>query len=68
MVDRRGALPLKVWSECVRCPKHDACDEIAMVRTLRDVAVSDVPVEKGVQLPVLSESIRAIDREARQNT
>ncbi|MAE60345.1 MAG: GNAT family N-acetyltransferase [Planctomycetaceae bacterium] len=36
VVDRRN-LPLKVWSECVRCPKHDACDEIAMQRELKDV-------------------------------
>ncbi|MGB0767827.1 MAG: N-acetyltransferase [Phycisphaeraceae bacterium] len=26
----RQQLPLKVWSECVRCPKNQACDEIAM--------------------------------------
>ena len=23
-------LPMKVWSECVACPKQDQCDEIAM--------------------------------------
>jgi len=23
-------LPLKVWSDCVQCPKQDHCDEIAM--------------------------------------
>lgn len=33
VVDRQ-TLPLKVWSECVRCPKNQACDEIAMVRVL----------------------------------
>ncbi len=26
----RGALPLKAWKDCVRCPKFQACDEIAM--------------------------------------
>jgi len=26
----RGALPLKAWKDCVRCPKFHACDEIAM--------------------------------------
>ncbi|MEO1237506.1 MAG: N-acetyltransferase [Planctomycetota bacterium] len=36
VVDREH-LPLKVWADCVRCPKHDACDEIAMVRVLEDV-------------------------------
>lgn len=31
----RGELPLKVWKDCVRCPKFQCCDEIAMVRILR---------------------------------
>ena len=25
----KETLPLKVWSDCVRCPKRDGCDEIA---------------------------------------
>lgn len=25
------SLPLKVWSDCVRCSKQDCCDEIAMM-------------------------------------
>lgn len=33
VVDRQS-LPLKVWSECARCPKNQACDEIAMTRLL----------------------------------
>jgi len=33
----RQSLPLKVWSECVRCPKNQACDEIAMVRRIDGV-------------------------------
>ena len=28
------SLPLKVWSDCIRCPKQDQCDEIAMVLEL----------------------------------
>jgi amino-acid N-acetyltransferase len=36
VVDRQ-TLPLKVWSECLQCPKNQACDEIAMVRVLGDV-------------------------------
>lgn len=36
-VVERQQLPLKVWSECVRCPKNQACDEIAMVREIEDV-------------------------------
>ena len=31
VVDRQE-LPLKVWADCVRCPKNEACDEIAMIR------------------------------------
>lgn len=33
----RSQLPLKVWSECLHCPKNQDCDEIAMVRELQDV-------------------------------
>ena len=28
-------LPLKAWKDCVRCPKFQACDEIAVLRILR---------------------------------
>jgi len=31
----RGALPLKAWKDCLRCPKFQACDEIAVLRVLR---------------------------------
>jgi amino-acid N-acetyltransferase len=31
----RGALPLKVWKDCLRCPKFECCDEIAVIRILR---------------------------------
>jgi amino-acid N-acetyltransferase len=31
----RGLLPLKAWKDCLRCPKFQACDEIAVLRTLR---------------------------------
>ena len=34
-VVERGALPLKAWKDCVRCPKFQACDEIAVLRFLR---------------------------------
>jgi amino-acid N-acetyltransferase len=50
-------LPLKVWSDCVRCPKRDGCDEIAMVRLLPDVIPSNqpppAPTPRGVSIPVL---------------
>ena len=63
IVDRQN-LPLKVWSECTRCPKNQACDEIAMIRVLEDVpdvgappadAVDpghyEVPVQLGIRAP-----------------
>ena len=31
----RGELPLKVWKDCLRCPKFQCCDEIAMLKALR---------------------------------
>jgi amino-acid N-acetyltransferase len=34
-VVERGALPLKAWKDCVRCPKFQACDEIAVLRILQ---------------------------------
>lgn len=37
VVVSKESLPLKVWSDCVACPKRDDCDEIAMVLTLPDV-------------------------------
>ncbi len=34
-VVERGVLPLKAWRDCLRCPKFQACDEIAVLRVLR---------------------------------
>lgn len=31
----RDALPLKAWKDCLRCPKFQACDEIAMLKDLQ---------------------------------
>ncbi len=42
VVDRQD-LPLKVWQDCVRCPKNQACDEIAMIRVLENVPELDAP-------------------------
>jgi len=33
-VVERGVLPLKAWKDCLRCPKFQCCDEIAVVRVL----------------------------------
>jgi amino-acid N-acetyltransferase len=34
-VVERGELPLKAWKDCLRCPKFQACDEIAMLKKLK---------------------------------
>ena len=30
----RGLLPQKAWKDCLRCPKFQCCDEIAMLKTI----------------------------------
>lgn len=30
-----NTLPMKVWSDCARCPKQNSCDETAMVKELQ---------------------------------
>jgi amino-acid N-acetyltransferase len=50
----RGELPLKAWKDCLRCPKFQCCDEIAMLKPLREGYVPDVSLPRGaglVQLP-----------------
>jgi amino-acid N-acetyltransferase len=53
----KESLPLKVWTDCVNCPKRDGCDEIAMVRELPDVPLAvrpeAPPTPRGVSIPVL---------------
>jgi amino-acid N-acetyltransferase len=34
LVDR-SVLPLKAWKDCLRCPKFQACDEIAVLKRLK---------------------------------
>jgi len=31
-------LPMKVWSDCARCPKQQDCDEVAVAKTLTGVS------------------------------
>jgi amino-acid N-acetyltransferase len=37
----RGELPLKAWKDCLRCPKFQACDEIAMLKDLAPTRTGD---------------------------
>jgi amino-acid N-acetyltransferase len=38
----RGELPLKAWKDCLRCPKFQACDEIAMLKRIKIVSVANL--------------------------
>jgi amino-acid N-acetyltransferase len=61
----RGELPLKAWKDCLRCPKFNSCDEIAVMRVLaldrwashhhlrHPAALPDPADSLYVQLPVL---------------
>jgi amino-acid N-acetyltransferase len=40
-VVERGVLPLKAWKDCLRCPKFQACDEVAVLRILHPERWSD---------------------------
>jgi len=33
-VVEKDTLPMKVWSDCARCPKQENCDEIAVITTV----------------------------------
>jgi amino-acid N-acetyltransferase len=50
----RGELPLKAWKDCLRCPKFQCCDEIAMMKRLSPKRAS-TPLNWGepLALPVL---------------
>ena len=34
-VIEKDALPMKVWSDCARCPKQDHCDETAVIKSVK---------------------------------
>lgn len=64
-VVERGVLPLKAWKDCLRCPKFQACDEIAVLRVLRperwDISqpptwAAPSPDEQLIQIPTLFNS------------
>jgi amino-acid N-acetyltransferase len=54
----RGELPLKAWKDCLRCPKFQNCDEIAVLKWLipapeRLPAAFNAFVGEPISLPVL---------------
>jgi amino-acid N-acetyltransferase len=44
----RGELPLKTWKDCLRCPKFQNCDEIAVLKRLKHSSIAYAKVEKGL--------------------
>jgi amino-acid N-acetyltransferase len=52
----RGILPLKAWKDCLRCPKFQSCDEVAVMRVLRPErwsgALPSSEPDLYVQLPI----------------
>jgi amino-acid N-acetyltransferase len=44
----RGELPLKVWKDCLRCPKFQACDETAVVKYFVEPHRREVMRESGI--------------------
>jgi amino-acid N-acetyltransferase len=44
-------LPLKVWTDCVVCPKFGNCDEIAMVLDVGVGASAAAPADYAMQTP-----------------
>ena len=37
-VVQKAELPMKVWSDCARCPKQQECDEIAVAKVVTEVS------------------------------
>ncbi len=35
-VIQKDKLPMKVWSDCAKCPKQQNCDEIAVIKTISE--------------------------------
>ncbi|MBV9266248.1 MAG: N-acetyltransferase [Acidobacteriaceae bacterium] len=55
----RGELPLKVWKDCLKCPKFNACDEIAVLKRLKQSATHQAEnslrtLNNIVALPILA--------------
>lgn len=53
----RSALPLKAWKDCLRCPKFQACDEIAVLKWLKPEAdltgrTEAADTDELIQIPV----------------
>lgn len=64
----RGELPLKAWKDCLRCPKFQCCDEIAVIKQLETAhtgvdhtlarGVANSPKERPEELVLLPSVLR----------
>jgi amino-acid N-acetyltransferase len=43
----RGELPLKAWKDCLRCPKFQCCDEVAVIKRVSSGKVGVVDTHVG---------------------
>lgn len=52
----RGELPLKAWKDCLRCPKFQCCDEIAVIKRVEmtQMGVCDTLVSRPDYFPSTS--------------
>ena len=55
----RGLLPLKVWKDCLSCPKFQCCDETAVLKALRPDVVYALSLNSGPELVQLPNRKRA---------
>ena len=58
---QRGELPLKAWKDCLRCPKFQCCDEVAVIKRRRTepMGVMDTPI-RGSAFPAKNPEIQDI--------
>ena len=55
----RGLLPLKVWKDCLTCPKFQCCDEIAVLKALSSDPVPALSLNSSQELVQLPNPKRA---------
>lgn len=56
----RGELPLKVWKDCLRCPKFQCCDEIAVLKRLKSATtrINTSLVALNAEFPIITAGLK----------
>src|SRR5580698_1122138 len=54
----RGLLPLKVWKDCLTCPKFECCDEIAVIKALKSDPLLSISADFSAELVQLPHTKR----------